>query len=92
MHLQDGRWHTLVTSTFVPPDDLSVLPNLLVLWDFGPGLRSLPAFLGVYFGSGAVGALVELYGTRDGDSKVDFGPTNAVFGVLAAWTALQGRG
>ncbi|TVY44786.1 Rhomboid protease [Lachnellula occidentalis] len=92
-NLEQGRWYTLITSTFMHNGLAHLLFNMLGLWSFGvPIARAFGTtrFLVLYFGSGIAGGLLQDgYWKRTlppGSDAAAAGASGCVVGLLGALT------
>ena len=92
-NLEEGRWYTLITSTFMHGGSGHLVLNMLGLWSFGmPVARAfgVTRFILLYFGSGIAGGLLQGWHWKrtlpPGSDAAAVGASGCIFGLLGAVT------
>lgn len=94
-NMEEGRWYTIITSTFMHSGMGHLVFNMLGLWSFGvPIARAfgVTKFLALYFGSGIAGGLLQDWHWKrtlpPGEDAAAVGASGCVFGLLGSLTML----
>jgi membrane associated rhomboid family serine protease len=94
-NINDGRYYTLLTSTFTHVSSMHLLVNMMALWGFGRmsiGVFGVPQFAVLWVGSALVGGAAELYQHRKRGIDQDcIGASGSLFGISAALACAMPR-
>ncbi|TVY26098.1 RHOMBOID-like protein, mitochondrial [Lachnellula hyalina] len=97
-NMEEGRWYTLITSTFMHNGWGHLLFNMLGLWSLGKPIArafGIPSFLALYFGSGIAGGLLQDWHWKrtlpPGGDAAAVGASGCVVGLLGALTLVAPR-
>jgi membrane associated rhomboid family serine protease len=89
-NIQEGRYYTLLTSTFTHYHSLHLALNMMTLWSFGRtivGVYGVPTFAILWVGSGLVGGALQVSAwKRNIDSKENpraVGASGSLFGMVS---------
>lgn len=82
--------YTFITATFLHGDPLHLIGNMLFLWVFGPSVEDrlgIPKYLGLYFLTGIVGALLQALFSAIfmGENLPGIGASGCIMGVVGAY-------
>jgi len=94
-NIREGRYYTILTSTFAHSSVSHLLFNMMALWSFGPpivGIYGVPTFAMLWVGAGLTGGVAQLYfwsknSPYDGYRGV--GASGSILGILGALTCLM---
>jgi membrane associated rhomboid family serine protease len=95
-NVDEKRWHTYITSTFMHDGILHLGFNMMCLWGFGKPAALLfgaPRFLLLYFGFGIAGAMLQTWHWRRTEPRHSnppaVGASGCIFGLLGAMTVFS---
>jgi membrane associated rhomboid family serine protease len=96
-NIREGRYYTILTSTFVHTSPVHLFVNMMTLWSFGRTfiyVYGLPTFALVYAGAGIAGGALQLYAWSKSEPQIfhrGMGASGSLLGVLAAWAIVMPR-